>query len=128
MAPFAPSASDSAPDASDRQLEQSLRDATPAYLDDAGFSAKVLRALPPSRCSTNRRRWTLAVTGAGVGIAAAALLGGASIAESGIRLAHLLATWSNLPVTLPGAPLTVGTVVSLLAVLACGLWVRRSQN
>src|ERR1022692_2964757 len=63
MTPPNSSPRDFADDGDGRRLEQLLRDAAPACIDDAGFSTRVLGALPPSRRQAKTRR--LALIGAG---------------------------------------------------------------
>src|ERR1019366_1636270 len=109
----------------DRRLEQLLRDAAPAYIDDAGFSTRVLGALPPSRRQVRTRRLALIGAGTVLGVATAALLGGSQIAHSANQLTVLIATWSELPLSFGGVSATLGATVSLLAVWACALGVRR---
>jgi hypothetical protein len=110
----------------DRRLEQLLRDAAPAYIDDAGFSTRVLGALPPSRRQAKTRRLALIGAGTILGVATAALLGGSQIAHSANQLTVLIATWSELPLSFGGVSTTLGATVSLLAVLVCAFWMRRS--
>src|ERR1035438_60006 len=108
-----------------RRLEQLLRDAAPARIDDAGFSTRVLGALPPSRRQAKTRRLALIGAGTVLGVATAALLGGSQSAASASDLTVLIATWSELPLSFGGVSATLGATVSLLAVWACALGVRR---
>src|ERR1039458_2192493 len=114
-----------------RRLEQLLRDAAPARIDDAGFSTRVLGALPPrrrvapGRGQAKTRRLALIGAGTVLGVATASLLGGSQIAHSANQLTVLIATWSELPLSFGGVSATLGATVSLLAVWACALGVRR---
>src|ERR1039457_4265590 len=108
-----------------RRLDPPPRAAAPARIDDAGFPPRVLGALPPSRRQAKTRRLALIGAGTVLGVATAALLGGSQIAHSANQLTVLIATWSELPLSFGGVSATLGATVSLLAVWACALGVRR---
>ncbi len=77
------------------------------YLDDGGFTARVLEALPPPRRS--RRRLILGVSGAAAALTAALVLPGA--VKAGLAALGALA----LPAALP-----TGLVVGLAAAAVAG--------
>ena len=49
----------------DGRLEQRLRESSQPYIDDAGFTARIIGALPPSRIRAERRRSVLLLGAAG---------------------------------------------------------------
>ncbi len=60
----------------DAWLEKMLSENTSSYIDDAGFTARVVASLPPARARVERRRSLLIIGGAFVGCAIAWALGG----------------------------------------------------
>ena len=101
MSPPARPSEESASAGDDRPLEELLRAAVPAYLDDAGFSARILRALPPDRRRAERRRLALLCAGLAAGLGAAALLGGEPLRQGLARSLGAFLGWLAMPV--PGA-------------------------
>jgi hypothetical protein len=110
----------------DRRLEQLLREAAPACIDDAGFSTRVLGALLPTRRQASARRLALIGAGTVLGVATATLLGGSQIAHSANQLTVLIATWSELPLSFGGVSASLGATASVLAVCVFAFGVRRS--
>lgn len=102
-------------------LEQALRGDTTTYLADDGFTANVLRALPPRRTPPWRRP-ALIGGAAAIGTLLAASLGGADLfRETGEAITWLI-QWSAQPLLDTGLTLgTVGTLV-LCAIIVWTFW------
>jgi hypothetical protein len=84
------------------------------YLDDGGFTARVLDALPPPRRRAGAPRLVVAASVAGALVGAAALLG------PGAPLLAALAAWLGGGVPLaavPGAALGAAAVVAVTGLL-----------
>ena len=111
------------PAADDEQRWQSLFRATePPYLDDAGFTARVVGRLPASRARRARRRLVLVGSAAVLGGAIVAPLAGAELLEAGGALWAVVREWSLHPVPLVGPAFTLGSLAVLLVAAAVGWW------
>lgn len=108
--------------AEERRLQQFFRDGEAEYVDEAGFTARVLGRLPVARQRREwRRRWL--VGGAAVlGGAAAVLCGGHDSVTALAGAWVLLGEWSAHP--LPGVEAggTVSSVVVLAGTLTVAWW------
>jgi hypothetical protein len=122
MNPPVTSPSATPPSGDDAQLDTLLRESASRYIDDGGFAARVLGALPPPHRLAERRRWLL-VGGATVLGAAITLIGaGPEWVDFGARVLGQLAHWSTRPVPGFGLEITFGTAAAALAVGAGAWW------
>ncbi len=108
--------------AEERRLRELFRDAAPEYIDDAGFTARVVGRLPASRRSHQRRRWLLLGSAAALGTGVAVLLAGGPLTELGAGGWALLARWSARPVTLLNESIPLGALAVFVAASAFGWW------
>jgi hypothetical protein len=106
----------------DGRLEQRLRESSQPYIDDAGFTARIIGALPPSRRRAERRRSLLLFGAALLGCGLMAVLGGSSPIAFIATVMDRLAAWSTLPVPVLGATNTVGVLACWVLALAAGGW------
>ena len=113
--------SEPSPDDEDR-LERKLREFSQLYIDDAGFTARIMGALPPSRRRAERRRSVLLRVAALLGCGLMAVLGGSSPIAFLATVTDRLAAWSTLPVPVLGATSTVGVLACWVLALAAGGW------
>lgn len=96
----------------DTKLDHLLRDREAGYIDDAGFTARVMTKLPSGGPASRRRRRTLLVGGAAVLSAACVALPAAPALGA---LGHWL--WNQL-----GQAITIeGISVPLAVLLACAV-------
>ncbi len=91
------------PDRLDELLEKE------PYLDDAGFTARVVEALPPPR--RDRRRLILGLSGVAAAVTAALVLPG--VVQAALALAAAAALPAALP---PGLVVGLGAAVAVAAV------------
>ncbi len=106
----------------ERRLRELFREAEPPYLDDAGFTMRVVGRLPVSRTQRARRRLAFVGAATVLGSALAVPLAGPALAEvcgAGWSVVH---EWSLYPVPLVGSAFTVGSLAVLLGSLAVGWW------
>jgi len=116
-----PVLSEPSPD-DDGRLEQRLRGSSPPYIDDAGFTARIMGALPLSRRRAERRRSVLLLGAALLGFGLMAVFGGSSPIAFIATVTDRLAAWSTLPVPVLGATNTVGVLACWVLALAAGGW------
>jgi hypothetical protein len=116
-----PAFSEPSPD-DDGRLEQRLRESSQSYIADAGFTARIMGALPPSRRRAERRRRVLLLGAALLGCGLMAVLGGSGLVASIATATDRLAAWSTLPVPVLGATSTVGVLAGWVLALAAGGW------
>jgi hypothetical protein len=123
-APEPPAPSD--PSADDARIEQMLRETSQPYIDDAGFTQRVLIALPAPRRRAERRRSALLLGAVLLGCGQAAVFGGSAVIAFLTTLPERLAAWSALPVPGLGAAFTAGVLACwVLAIAAVGwAWAR----
>jgi hypothetical protein len=90
------------------ELDRRLRDAAP-YIDDAGFSQRVLKQLPPRR-SPQRLRGAILVLVTAVASALAYVLsgGGRFVTDTFLQLANLPIVWLLLLTCAVGVLLILG--------------------
>ncbi len=115
-APDAPASGD------DHQLEQMLRKVSSAYIDDAGFTARILGALPAPRRRAERRRNGLLLGAAALGCGLATVLGGSDSITFVATTMEELVAWSALPVPGLGSAFTVGVLACWIMTAAAGWW------
>ena len=119
--PETPAPSTPLPD-DDSRIDQMLRESSPLYIDDAGFTARIMDALPRPRYRVERRRNILVLVAALLGCGLVAVFGGAnSIGFLGTVLVRL-AEWSLLPVPGLGTAFTIGVVACWVLTLIAGWW------
>jgi len=99
-----------------------LRESSSAYIDDGGFTARVVAALPPDRRRAETRRMLLVSGGALLGTALALVVAGPQLVDFGLLVAGSLAAWGAAPVPGLGPAFTVASAVAALAVGAGGWW------
>lgn len=111
--------------AEERRLQQLFRDGATDYIDDAGFTARVLGRLPVARQRREWRRRLLVGAAALAGAAGAAVFGSRDLAVTLSDGWALLAEWSSRPV--PGLETlgTTGSLIVLVGALGFAWWTRR---
>lgn len=117
-----PLADDASASGDDRRLEQLLRKASTAYIDDAGFTARIMGALPAPRRRAEKRRAGLLLGAAALGCGLAAVLGGSDLITFVATATEALAAWSALPVPGLGSAFTVGVLACWIMTVAAGWW------
>ena len=122
-----PAAPVPSPDGDDR-LESMLRSSMSSYVDDAGFTARVLTALPEPRQRRERRRVGLLLGAGALGCVGATLLGAGSAVPLAETMLTRLEGWSSLPVPGLGSMATMGTSAVLVVALVTGWWSRSSAR
>jgi hypothetical protein len=110
------------PSAGDTRIEKMLREASQNYIEDRGFTHRILDALPLSRRRANRRRRALLTGAALLGCGLAAFSGGSGVAAFLAVLVERLAAWSALPVPGLGASCTEGVLAGWVLAVAAGGW------
>ncbi|MBK8477865.1 MAG: hypothetical protein IPL39_16635 [Opitutaceae bacterium] len=111
--------------AEERRLQQVFRDGAADYLDDAGFTARVLGRLPAARRQRERRRWLLLGTAVLLGGAVAGVFGGHDLAAALSAGWSWAAEWSVRPIPRMETLATAGSLVVLIGALAVAWWSRR---
>jgi hypothetical protein len=106
----------------DARFEQMLRETSQAYINDAGFTGRIMGALPPPRRRAERRRRLLLIGAVLVGCSQMMLLGGSDLVAFFGRASERLVAWSTFPVPGLGAAFSVGVLVCWFATLAAGYW------
>ena len=106
----------------ERRLRELFRVAEPPYLDDAGFTMRVVGRLPASRAQRARRRVMLVGVAIVIGGAVAAPSAGPELVEVGGAVWSVVREWSLHPVPLGGAVFTLGSLVVSLGAVAVGWW------
>jgi len=124
MNPPAPPASATPPSGDDARLEQMLRETSQTYLDDDGFTARVLVALPPERRRTETTRRALIGSAGLLGTVLTFAFAGPELIEFSQRVAGCLVAWGAAPVPGLGPTFTVASLAVVLAVGAGGWWSR----
>jgi hypothetical protein len=99
-----------------------LRDTSHVYLDDRGFTANVMAALPATRRRAERRRLVLLWGSALLGTALTLAVAGTQLVNFGALVAGRLAEWGAVPVPGLGPAFTLASVVVALAIGAAGWW------
>ncbi len=122
MNPPLPPNSDDTTAAEERRLRELFRDAAPDYLDDAGFTARVIGRLPVSSRRSSRRRTLLVGAAVALGGACAALGAGAELLDLGASGWALLTAWSARPVPMLGQAMPLGSLVVAVVALGIGRW------
>jgi hypothetical protein len=115
-APLEPSPAD------DARIERMLRDSSPTYIEDAGFTARIMGALPSPQRRADRRRSVLLLGAVLLGCGHVAVFGGSSLVALVATIIEQLAAWSVLPVPVLGTTFTVGVLACWVMVLAAGWW------
>jgi hypothetical protein len=110
------------PSADDARIEKLLREASQHYIEDGGFTHRILVALPPSRRRAERRRRVLLIGAALLGCGQVAVFGGSGVGAFLSTLMKGLAAWSALPVPGLGAACTVGVLACWVLAVAAGGW------
>ena len=108
--------------AEERRLQALFQAGEPGYIDDAGFTARVLGRLPVARRHRQCRRWLLVSLATLVGGGLCGLLGGADLLAAWSTGWALAKAWSLQPV--PGAAqlLTLGSALLLVVSLGVCWW------
>jgi len=119
-APESPAPADPLPD--DARIEQRLREASPHYIEDGGFTQRVLAALPPSRRRAEGRRRALLIGAILLGCGEVAVVGGSGVPAFVSALLERLAAWSAFPVPGLGAAGTAGVLACWVLAAAAGGW------
>jgi hypothetical protein len=119
-APEPPAPSD--PSTDDARLEKMLRAASPPYIDDAGFTDRIMASLPAARRRAEHRRRALLLGGLLLGCGQAVVFGGSGLVAFLAMLMERLAAWSALPVPGLGAAFTVGGLACWVLAIAAGGW------
>ena len=119
-APEPPAPSD--PSADDARVEKMLREASLPYIDDAGFTNRIMVALPASRRHAERRRSVLLLGAVLLGCGQMAVFGGSGVVAFAATLMERLAAWSALPVPGLGATFTAGVLACWVLTVAAGGW------
>lgn len=122
MNPPLPPNSDDTTAAEERRLRELFRDAAPDYIDDAGFTARVIGRLPVSSRRSSRRRTLLVGAAVLLGGACAALGAGAELLDLGASGWALLSAWSARPVPMLGQAMPLGSLVVAVVALGVGRW------
>ena len=99
-----------------------LRESSQTYIDDAGFTGRILGALPPSRRRADYRRAILLLGATALGCGCVALAGGSDLVAFLSAMVERLAAWSMLPVPGLSAAFTVGVLACWALALAAGWW------
>lgn len=113
--------------AEERHLRELFRTAAPEYIDDAGFTARVVGRLPASRRRQQRRRWWLLGAAAVLGAALAAPAAGGPLYDLGAKGWTLLAAWSAQAVPFLNGAVSLGALVVLVAASAVGWWAHAQE-
>jgi hypothetical protein len=108
--------------ADDARIERMLRDSSQTYIEDAGFTARIMGALPSPQRRADRRRSALLLGAVLLGCGHVAVFGGSSLVALVATMIEWLAAWSVLPVPVLGATFTVGVLACWVLVLAAGWW------
>lgn len=108
--------------AGERRLRELFNAAATDYVDDAGFTSRVLGRLPVARRSRSQRRLILLGGAVLLGCALAQLLAGPALPKFGAELWILLRQWSGLSLTFAGVTLDVASLVLLTAGAGIGGW------
>ncbi len=108
--------------ADDARIEKMLREAAQHYVEDGGFTNRILAALPPPRRRAERRRSALLVGAVLLGCGQVAVLGGSGVVAFLSTLTERLAAWSALPVPGLGAAGTAGVLACWVLAVAAGGW------
>ena len=116
------SARDASSSGDDDRLEQMLRESSSAYIDDAGFTARIMGLLPAPRRGAERRRNGLLLGAAALGCGLTAVLGGANLVAFVGTTLERLAAWIVFPVPGLGATFTVGVLGCWIMTVAVGWW------
>ena len=106
----------------ERCLREIFRAAEPPYLEDAGFTARVVGRLPASRAHRAQRRLVLVGVATVIGGVIAVLLAGPELIEAGGAIWSVVREWSLHPVPLVGSAFTLGSLAVLLGAVAVGWW------
>jgi len=115
-------APEASPSGDDHRLEQMLRKASSAYIDDAGFTARIMDALPAPRRHAERRRYGLLLGAAALGCGLATVLGGSDLITFVATTLEEMVAWSALPVPGLGSAFTVGVLACWTMTAAAGWW------
>ncbi len=99
-----------------------LREAAPMYIDNAGFTAKVLMALPRARRRVETRRLLLLLGSALLGTVITLVLAGNQLVAFGTLVTGHLARWGAVPVPWLGSTFTIATAAAAIAIAAAGWW------
>jgi hypothetical protein len=122
-----PSDPDPLTDVEERRLRQLFRHETSDYIDDAGFTARVMGRLPAARRRRESRRTLLVGLGALLGCTVAALRGGEAswtLLRAGWAFVE---KWSEFPVPGLEAIATAGSIVALVGALVVAGWYTRRE-
>jgi hypothetical protein len=95
----------------DRALAESARDHAAAYVDDDGFTARVMRALPPRAALPAWRKPAVAALWAVAGVGLAYAVPGVAVDVAGETLRLLAAK-----------PFALSEIAALLALAGAGMW------
>ncbi len=106
----------------DARIEQMLRESSQSYIADAGFTARIMAALPQPRRRAERRRRVLLLGAALLGCGSVAVFSGPDLVTFFSATLKYLAAWSALPVPGLGAAVPVGVLACWVLVLATGWW------
>ena len=110
------------PSGDDTRIEKMLREASQPYIDDAGFTSRIMVALPASRRHAERRRSVLLLGAVLLGCGQMAVFGGSGVVAFAPTLMERLAAWSALPVPGLGATFTAGVLACWVLTVAAGGW------
>ncbi len=108
--------------AEERRLQALFQAGESGYIDDAGFTARVLGRLPVARRHRQRRRWLLVGLATLVGGGLCGLLGGADLLAAGSTGWALAKAWSLQPMPGVAEGLTLGSALLLVASLGACWW------
>jgi hypothetical protein len=114
--------------AEERRLQQLFRDGATDYIDDAGFTARVLGRLPVARQQREWRRRLLLGAAALAGAAGAAVLAGPELAGRLDAWWAWLVTWTARPVPGIETMATFGSLTALLGTLVVAWWASPRQT
>lgn len=106
----------------DARIEQLLSDSAQPYIDDAGFSERILSALPPQRRRAERRRTALLLCATLLGCGYVAVFSRSDLIAFLAAMMERLAAWGALPVPGLGAVFTVGVLAFWIMALGASWW------
>jgi hypothetical protein len=117
-----PAARDASASGDDQRLEQMLPQAASIYIDDAGFTAQIMGALPAPGRRAEWRRNGLLLGAMALGCGLSAVLGGSDSIAFVATMMDRLVAWSALPVPGFESALTVGVLACWIMTMAAGWW------